>query len=150
MVVCDSGDKCVKVLSPNGTELLQAFGAPDCDDYPWEAVCHQDKFFVSYPMARCVKTFNNDGDFLYDIGSEKSGRRQLSNPCGLHFDVFGNLIVCDVEDKTLNVFKQEGKFLDAIHNELLEFPRSIAVSPSTRLPFFIIADPVKKSIIVVQ
>ena len=68
MVVCDSGDKSVKVLSPDGTELSQSFSAPDCDDSPWEAVCHHDKFFVSYPTARCVKTFNNDGGFLYDIG----------------------------------------------------------------------------------
>ena len=68
MVVCDSGDKSVKVFSPDGTELLQSFSAPDCDDSPWEAVCHHDKFFVSYPTARCVKTFNNDGGFLYDIG----------------------------------------------------------------------------------
>ena len=68
MVVCDSGDKSVKVLSPDGTELSQSFSAPDCDDSPWEAVCHHDKFFVSYPKARCVKTFNNDGGFLYDIG----------------------------------------------------------------------------------
>ena len=49
MVVCDSGDKSVKVLSPDGTELSQSFSAPDCDDSPWEAVCHHDKFFVSYP-----------------------------------------------------------------------------------------------------
>ena len=68
MVVCDSGDKSVKVLSPDGTELSQSFSAPDCDDSPWEAVCHHDKFSVSYPTARCVKTFNNDGGFLYDIG----------------------------------------------------------------------------------
>ena len=68
MVVCDSGDKSVKVLSPDGTELSQSFSAPDCDDSPWEAVCHHDKFFKSYPTARCVKTFNNDGGFLYDIG----------------------------------------------------------------------------------
>ena len=51
MVVCDSGDKSVKVLSPDGTELSQSFSAPDCDDSPWVAVCHHDKFFVSYPTA---------------------------------------------------------------------------------------------------
>ena len=148
MVVCDSGDKSVKVLSPDGKELLQSFSAPDCDDYPWEAICHQDKFFVSYPAARCVKTFNNDGNFLYDIGNENACEGQLSEPHGLAVDAFGNLIVCDAENKTLNFFKLEGKFLKGIRNDLLECPWSIAVSPSTGWPLFLIADPVKKSVIV--
>ena len=149
MVVCDSGDRSVKVLSPDGTELLQSFSAPDCDDSPWEAVCHQDMFFVSYPEAGCIKKFNNVGDFLYDIGDEKSGKKQLSKPRGLDVDAFGNLIVCDAENKTLNFFKLEGKFLKRIHNNLLDCPWSIAVSPSTLLPQLIIADPVKKSVIAV-
>ena len=148
MVVCDLGDKSVKVLSPDGKELLQSFSAPDCDDSPWEAVCHQDKFFVSYPVARCVKTFNNDGNFLYDIGNESACEGQLSEPHGLDVDAFGNLIVCDAENKTLNFFKLEGKFLKGIRNNLLECPWSIAVSPSTGWPFFLIADPVKKSVTV--
>ena len=149
MIVCDSGDRSVKVLSPDGTELLQCFSAPDCDESPWEAVCHQDMFFVSYPEAGCIKKFNNVGYFLYDIGDEKSGKKQLSKPRGLDVDAFGNLIVCDAENKTLNFFKLEGKFLKRIHNNLLDCPWSIAVSPSTLLPQLIIADPVKKSVIAV-
>ena len=35
MVVCDRGDNAVKVLSPEGTELLQSFRAPDCDGSPY-------------------------------------------------------------------------------------------------------------------
>lgn len=146
MVVCDLGDKSVKVLSPDGKELLQSFSAPDCDDSPWQAVCHQDKFFVSYPAARCVKTFNNDGGFLYDIGNENADEGQLSKPHGLDVDAFGNLIVCDAENKTLKFFTLEGNFLKGIGEDLLECPWSIAVSPSTQWPLFIIADPVKKSV----
>ena len=148
MVVCDSGDKSVKVLSSDGTELLQTFGAPDCDDSPWEAVYYQEIFFVSYPTAGCVKTFNNAGDFLYDIGDEKSGERQLIEPRGLDVDAFGNLIVCDAKNKTLKIFKLEGKFLNGIRNNQLECPWSIAVSSS--IPSFIVADPVKKSVILFE
>ena len=81
--MCDLGDNSVKVLSPDGTELLQFFRVPDCDESPWKAVSHQDKFFVSYPTAGYVKTFNKDGDFLYDIGDELAGEGQLSKPRGL-------------------------------------------------------------------
>lgn len=148
VVVCDSGDKSVKVLSPDGKKLLRSFSAPDCEDSPWEAVCHQDRFFVSYPRASCVKTFNNDGHFLYDIGDKKSGEGQLSRPRGLAVDTFGNLIVCDVADINLKFFKLEGKFLKAIPLcNVLDCPRSIAVSPSTRVPRLIIADPETKRVI---
>ena len=29
LIVCDSGDKTIKVLSPDGAELFQSFSAPD-------------------------------------------------------------------------------------------------------------------------
>ena len=83
MVVCDSGDKSVKVLSPEGTELFQSFSVPDCDDSPWEVIFHEDKFFVSYPTACCVKAFDKDGKFLYDIGNANSDQGKLRKPRGL-------------------------------------------------------------------
>jgi len=72
--------------------LLLSFSAPDCDSDPCWAVYHQDKFFVSYSDAHCVKVFNNAGVYLYDIGSEGSGDGQLSEPFGLAIDQFNYLI----------------------------------------------------------
>ena len=40
-------------------------------------------FFVSYPEARCVKKFNKEEDFLYDIGKEDAREGHLSQPRGL-------------------------------------------------------------------
>lgn len=148
MVVCDSSDKSVKVLSPDGTELLQSFRAPDSEDSPWEAVCHQDMFFVSYPTATCVKTFNKEGDFLYDIGKENRGEGRLSKPRGLAVDAFGSLIVCDEENKSLSFFKLTGTFLKMIRRDRLDCPWSISVSPSTLSAWFIVADPNTKSVII--
>ena len=48
-------------------------------------------FFVS--MVNCVKVFNNEGEFLYDIGTEGPGK--LDCPTGLAVDEYDNLIVCD-------------------------------------------------------
>ena len=89
MVVCDRGDKSIKVLSPDGTDLLQSFSASDCDESPWIAVCHQDMFFMSYPSAHCVEVFNKEGEFLYDIGRDisssiavsTSGRLFITDTC---------------------------------------------------------------------
>ena len=130
LIVCDLGDKTIKVLSPDGMELLQSFAAPDCGEFPSFAVCHQEKFFVSYHWADCVKVFNKEGVFLYNIGSKGSCDGQLIGPAGLAVDKFGRLIVCDADNNRLQVFTLDGKFVAVIkpqHNAL-GTPWSVAVS----------------------
>ena len=135
LIVCDLGDKTIKVLSPDGTELFQYFSAPDCDWLPWFAVCHQEKFFVSCYSADSVKVFNKEGVFLYNIGSKGSGDVQFSCPVGLAVDTFGRLIVCDCDNNRLQVFTLDGKFVAKIEPEgtVLGRPRSVAVSNDGRL-----------------
>ena len=132
MIVYDWGDKSVKVLSPDGTELLQPFSAPDCDYFPLFAVYHQDMFFVSYAWAHCVKVFSKEGVFLYDIGSEGSGDGQLKQPAGLSIDKFNNLIVCDSGNSRLQVFSLDGKFVNSV-NEGLKVPYCIAINKDGNL-----------------
>ena len=45
IIVCDHKDKTIKVLNPDGKNLLQSFSAPGCDAEPWFVVYQQDKFF---------------------------------------------------------------------------------------------------------
>ena len=86
IITCDCDDKRVKVLSPDGKNLLQSFRAPGCNVKPWCVVYQQNKIFVSYPDADRVMVFNNAGEYLYDIGSEGSGDGQFSCPTGLAID----------------------------------------------------------------
>lgn len=150
MVVCDSGDKSVKVLSPKGTELFQSFCVLDCDDSPWEAIFHEDKFFVSYLTACCVKAFDEDGNFLYDIGNANPDQGKLQKPRRLAIDTFNNLVVCNEEHKTLNVFRLDGTFLNTAGSNKIDCPWSIAVSLATPWPFLIVADLRKKSVVFFQ
>ena len=126
MLVCEDGDKTVKVLSPDGTELLKSFSARDCHKYPWFALRHQDRLFVSYAYAHCVKVFNDEGEFLYEIGTE--GPTRLRYPAGLAVDKFNNLIVCG--HGCVQVFTLEGKFVNSIKEQptQLQRPFSVAVS----------------------
>ena len=72
IITCEGVDKQIKVLSPDGNDLLQSFSAPDCDSEPLYVVYHQDTFFVSYPLADCVKVFDNAGVYQYDIGCDRT------------------------------------------------------------------------------
>ena len=120
IVACDWENNEVRVISSDGTQLLQSFGAPDCDEYPWGAIYHQDKFFVSYNAAHHIKVFSKEGIFLYNIGSEGSGDGQLINPTGLTVDKFNNLIVCDKGNERLEVFTLDGKFLTKVEQPFFE------------------------------
>ena len=71
MIVCDWGDKSVKVLSPDGTGLVQSLEEPHGSSKPVLAVYHEDKFFVSFASLYYVKVFNNEGLYLYDINTEE-------------------------------------------------------------------------------
>ena len=111
VIVCDVGDNTIKVLSPDGTILLQSFSPSKCDDSP-EFVFHKNgTFFASYIRQHCVKVFNNEGVFLYDIGSYECGEDQLNSPAGLAVDAYNQLIVCDSSNGRVQVFSLTGKFL---------------------------------------
>ena len=135
LIVCDWYDNTIKVFSPDRTELFQSFSAPDGDWFPQFAVCHQEKFFVSCHLAHCVKVFNKEGVFLYNIGSKGSGDGQFSCPGKLAVDSFGCLIVCDPNNSRLQVFTLDGKFVTKIKPQCtgLGWPRSVAVSNDGRL-----------------
>ena len=135
MVACDWGDKTVKVLSPDGTELLQSFAAPECSESLYSVVYHQDMFFASYHGAHRLKVFNKEGVFMYDIGSEGSGDGQLSWPRGIAIDKFNNLIVTDSDNKRLQVFTLDGRFVNTIKEQITQLgsPYSVSVSNTGKI-----------------
>ena len=133
MIVCDSGDNSVKVLSPDGTGLVQSFKGPHASDYPASVVYHEDKFFVLYDSHNYVKVFNNEGLYLYDIGKEESCAGQLfcfGNK--LTIDSFNNLIVCDNNNGRLQVFSLDGKF-NYSFNVGIKSPWSVATFEYSKL-----------------
>ena len=126
VIVCDSDDALVKVLSPNGEALLQRFGDPYQYGSPSFAIHHQDKFFVSYGEEHRVSVFNDDGTFLYDIGAQGDTNEKLNAPLGLAIDKFSNLIVCDSDAGRLQVFTLEGRYVTTITG--FGSPQYVAVS----------------------
>ena len=130
LLLTDSSNKAIKVLSPDGEKVLLSFNAPDCGESPHSAVCHQDMFFVSYSRAHCIKVFSKEGVFLYGIGKKGSGDGQLHCPTRLAIDKFNNLIVCDKNNSRLQFFTLDGKFVNSTMTRQFNRPCAIATSKS--------------------
>ena len=77
IIACDWKNNKIRIISPDGMQLLQSFRASDCDHSQWCAADHQDRFFVSDVNANCIKVFRKEGKFLYNIGSEGTGDGRL-------------------------------------------------------------------------
>ena len=117
----------IKVLPPDATKVLHSFTASNFYFSPLFAVYHQDRFFVSYRSVHFIKVFNEEGVFLYDIGSEGTGDGQLQRPLGLAIDKYNNLVVCASGNKRLQVFTLDGKFVSSVDQKE---PHSIVASNS--------------------
>lgn len=130
VIVSDVGDKKIKVLSPNGKDLLQSFSPPDCQETAEFIFYHNRLFFASYQREHCVKVFNNEGTYLYDIG--RAGvpvGQELRNPVGVAVDKFNQVIICDNGNYRVQAFTVEGHFLYSITDEMhmIESPWFAAV-----------------------
>ena len=130
MIVCDSGDKSVKVLSPDGTGLVQSLKGPHRLDYPTSAVYHENKFFVLNNLHNYVTMFNNEGLYLYDIGKEESVFGSLRK--SFTIDAFNNLIVCDNDNSSLHVFSLDGKYINSFDEGNIS-PWSVAAFEDNKL-----------------
>ena len=127
IIVCDSGDLCIKLLSADGAILLKSFRLENYDAFPWFAVYHRKKYFVSYRMGPCVKVFNKQGEYLRDFG-------QFHSPAGLAIDKFNNLVVCnavqsDEVRSCVKVLTMSGKVVwDLGFQSMSSMPCSVAVT----------------------
>ena len=128
LMVCDWSDDTVKVLSPDGSQLLLTISDPDRKT-PLCPLHHQNMFFVSFAniFFNCVKAFSEDGVFLYQI---------YEGNCSGHIaiDRFNNLVVCGGHEENLQILKLDGTFVNEIkgHNKHI-YPLAVAVSGTGQL-----------------
>ena len=107
LMVCDRDDDTVKVLSPDGSQLLLSISDPD-NGTPLCPLHHQNMFFVcfAYPFYKFLVAFSEDGVRLYEIN--------LGNCSGhIAIDRFNNLVVCGGdEDTDLEILKLDGTLVN--------------------------------------
>ena len=133
MIVCDCGDKSVKVLSPDGTGLVQSFKEPHGFCKPVLAVYHEDKFFVSFVSLKYINVFNNEGLYLYDNSMEELCAGKLFFHKEFTIDAFNNLIVYDNNNRRFQVFSLDGKFVYSFNIEEIKFSSFVAAFEDNKL-----------------
>ena len=130
IIITDWLEDEINFLSPDGNNLLQSFSAPDFDELPVYAIYHQEKFFVSYCSAKCIKVFDKIGVYLHDIGCKGSNDGQFGIALGLIIDKYNQLIVCDEGNQRLQLFTLSGRFLSKLDGQYFEngFPSCVAIN----------------------
>ena len=109
ITICDQESNEVIAISPDGTELETRIAASEHDQSMMYAIYDEETncYFVSDSKTDCVKVFDVEGNFLYDIG-----RGRLSYPVGLAIAKCNNrLIVCDTGNQRLVIFTTKGDYL---------------------------------------
>jgi sugar lactone lactonase YvrE len=114
----------VKKWSSDGGQLLMTLGkyevpgdntSQDLFNRPTDVVVAPNgDFFISdgYVNSRVVK-FDKEGRFLKIIGGTKGAEPgQFNLPHGIAMDSRGRIMVADRENSRVQIFDQEGKFLD--------------------------------------
>ena len=128
VIISDVGEKKIKVLSPDGKDLLQSFSLPECSETAEFIFYYNGRFFASYQREDCVKVYSDEGKFLHDIGSSGSGDGEMISPVGLAVDNYNQLIVCDTGNQRVQVFTLDGTYLYSITEEIVENPWFVAVT----------------------
>ena len=114
-VFASSNDGFVQVFSEDGTAVRRigskgnGNGQFEC---PWGLLLVGDRLYVSdYHLHRVQYFSATTGQYIGQFGSIGSGNGQLSSPRGMSTDGKGNILVADYSNKRVQVFKEDGTFV---------------------------------------
>jgi hypothetical protein len=107
-------------FSPDGKVLMTVgkpggAAAPDCCWQPNDVITNANgEIFISmsHGTGGTIMKFTKDGKFIKAWGSQGSGPGQFNTPHSLAFDSRGRLFVADRGNVRVQVFDQDGKFLE--------------------------------------
>ncbi|XP_003387974.2 PREDICTED: E3 ubiquitin-protein ligase TRIM71-like [Amphimedon queenslandica] len=111
-------DGFVQVFSEDGTAVRRIGSKGDGNGqfkYPWGLLLVGDRLYVSdYKLHRVQYFSATTSQYIGQFGSFGNGNGQLSSPFGMSTDGKGNILVADNSNKRVQVFKEDGTFVQVI------------------------------------
>ena len=117
-VFASSYDGFVQVFSEDGTAVRRIGSKGNGNgqfDRPFGLLLVGDRLYVSDANLHRVQYFSaTTGQYIGRFGSNGKGNGQLSGPRGVSTDGKGNILVADFNNKRVQVFKEDGTFVQVI------------------------------------
>ena len=108
----------VQVFSEDGTAVRRIGSKGNGNgqfDWPWGLLLVGDRLYVSDHNLHRVQYFSaTTGQYIGQFGSKGNGNGQFSYPLGMSTDGKGNILVADYSNKRVQVFKEDGTFVQVI------------------------------------
>ena len=109
IIVSDTLNMLIKIFSPEG-KFLRTIGKRNKKEkgsLNWPCHCVQcGKYLaVSETFEHAIKVFDQEGGFLYQFGTNGIGEGQFIRPRCLAVDKLGHLLVCDPDNKRVQIFE---------------------------------------------
>ncbi|XP_078660709.1 E3 ubiquitin-protein ligase TRIM32-like [Branchiostoma floridae x Branchiostoma belcheri] len=125
----DNPHRKVLVFKPDGTTVGQQQGMKHPQHI---TVDGEGNILVPDCKNHCVYVYNEDGQFLFNIGGVGSDEGQLNSPRGICTDRAGNIIVADTGNRRVEMFDKTGKFLKHIATDMKR-PYAVAMATQGQL-----------------
>lgn len=138
LMVADPVTRLIKIFSPSGIHLGN-IGKDNTTKIPLCCIAHDGYLIASDGHEHCVKVFDKERKFLYQFGRQGKEHCCFNVPHGLAIDKAGNLLVCDIFNHRIQVFKlNNGEFLSSFgtHGNApgsFHGPESVAVLSDDRI-----------------
>jgi DNA-binding beta-propeller fold protein YncE len=123
------GTKEGELLYPSGVSLDKSGNILVCDCGLWNE--------ASKESNNRIQVFNADGKYQYEFGSTGQDAGQFKKPTRVVVDKKGRILVTDMENNRIQVFKSGGTFLNTIcrrgKSDCFDAPCGIAVMQDGRI-----------------
>lgn len=123
------GTKEGELLYPSGVNLDKSGNILVCDCGLWDE--------ASKESNNRIQVFNPDGKYQYEFGSTGQDTGQFKKPARVSVDKKGRILVTDMDNNRIQVFKNNGTFLNTIvrrgKSDCFSVPCGIAVMHDGRI-----------------
>ena len=108
IIVADSGNKLIKIFSPDGNFLMK-IGGPSSFSYPVHCVQCDEYLIVSDSGDHSIKIFSREGEYKYNFGKQGGGDGEFNYPRFLSVTKSGLLMVCDRGNHRISLLASLGQ-----------------------------------------